>query len=390
MNFQKITDVCDKYINLGDLAGTQTLVYHKGNIVHHENKGFRDLEKKLPIENNSIFRIYSMTKPVTCVAAMMLYDKNKFKLDTPVSEFIPEFKQTEVFVSGTADDFKTQKPEREITMGDLLSHTSGITYDFMYMSVVDELYRKANIQGLNPQQPLAEMAKLIAQQPLLFSPGKHWAYGLSIDIIGRVVEVISGKSLRDYFKQEIFEPLHMLDTDFYVPKEKQDRFAGNYLKEQTLVLCDDPKTGQFSKPPLCDFGGGGLVSTTEDYLKFCVMLLNNGHANGKQFLTSETIKLMTQNHLPTDINHYMLNGPSPFIPDQAGMGLVFGLKLSGSPVSGNVGSYGWGGAAHTSFFIDPKAELIAIFMTQLFPPDYKIEINNDFRTAVYESIDAQK
>ena len=380
-NFKKISDVCDKYINAGDLAGSQTLVYHKGKIVHHENKGFRDLEKKLPIENNTIFRIYSMAKPVTAVAAMMLFDKNKFNLNTPVSEFIPEFKNTEVFLSGTVDNYSTQKPDREITMGDLLTHTSGITYDFMYASVVDELYRKANIQGLNPQQSLEEMVKLIAQQPLLFSPGKHWAYGLSIDVVGRVIEVISGKSLSAYFKQEIFEPLGMVDTDFYVPQNKQDRFAKNYLKEDKLISFDDSHTGQFSKPPVCDFGGGGLVSTTEDYLKFCVMLLNK-----KQLLKSSTVELMTTNRLLPSVNAHML-APSPFVPDNTGMGLVFGIKLPGSPVSGNVGTYGWGGAAHTQFFIDPTAELIGIFMAQLFPPDYKVEMTNEFRTAVYESID---
>lgn len=385
MTFQKITAVCDKYIKLGDLAGTQTLVYQKNKIIHYENNGFCDLEKKLPIEHNTIFRIYSMTKPVTVVAAMMLYDKNKFNLNTPVSEFIPEFKNTKVFVSGTAENYETIKPEREITMGDLLSHTSGITYDFMYVSVVDELYRNANINGLNPQQPLEEMAKIIASMPLLFSPGKHWAYGLSIDIVGRVVEVISGQSLNSYFKKEIFEPLNMLDTDFYVPKEKHDRFAQHYQKDKDLMILDDSHTGQFSKPPICYFGGGGLVSTSEDYLKFCIMLLNKGRMGEKQFLKPSTLELMTTNYLPTSIDNYML-APSPYIPVGVGYGFGFGMTLPEATLSGNVGTYGWGGAAHTSFFIDPKAELIAIFMTQLFPPDYKLEIMDEFRAAVYESV----
>jgi len=385
LNFKKITAVCDKYINAGDLAGTQTLVYQKNKIIHYENQGFRDLEKKLPIENNTVFRIYSMTKPVTAVAAMMLYDQNRFKLNTPVSEFIPEFKHTKVFAGGTAENYETLKPDREITMGDLLSHTSGITYDFMYESVVDELYRNANISGLNPQQPLEEMAKIIARQPLLFSPGKQWAYGLSLDIIGRVVEVISGLSLREYFKQEIFGPLNMVDTDFYVPKEKQNRFAQHYQKDKDLIILDDSHTGQFSKPPICDFGGGGLVSTTEDYLKFCVMLLNKGRVGEKLFLKANTVELMTANYLPTSIDNYML-APSPYIPVGVGYGLGFGMTLSDATLSGSVGTYGWGGAAHTSFFIDPKAELIAIFMTQLFPPDYKLEMMDEFRAAVYESI----
>ena len=175
----------------------------------------------------------------------------------------------------------------------------------MYETVVDELYRKANIVGLNPQQSLAEMVKLIAKQPLLFSPGKHWAYGLSVDVVGRVIEIISGQSLSAYFKQEIFEPLGMVDTDFYVPKEKQNRFAKNYLKEEKLIPCDDSHTGQFCQPPKCDFGGGGLVSTTEDYLKFCVMLLNKGRSSEKQFLKSSTIELMTTSHIPTSIDKYM-------------------------------------------------------------------------------------
>jgi len=383
--FKKVSEFTDSYIKAGDLVGTITLVAQNGTIKHLESKGVMNIEEKQPMHEDAIFRIYSMTKPVTSVAAMMLYERGMFELCTPISTFIPEFKNTKVFVSGTATNYKTTTPEREITMGDLLSHTSGLTYDFMYSSVVDEIYRNANISGLNPQQPLDELVKIVASMPLLYTPGTKWSYSVATDVLGRIIEVISGQSLDSFLQKEIFIPLGMVDTDFYVPKEKQKRLTANYIHDDKLKMFDDPQTGQFSKPPIAYLGGIGLVSTARDYLKFCTMLLNQGLALEKQLLKPETVQLMSTNYLPTDIHTYAYINPGEYIPF-GGFGLGFAVKLPGSNISGNIGTFGWNGAAHTSFFIDLEAKLIGIFLTQMFPPGYKLEMIQEFRTAVYNSI----
>lgn len=383
--FKKVSEFTDSYIKAGDVAGTITLIAEAGIIKHLECKGLMNIEEKQPMHEDALFRIYSMTKPVTSVAAMMLYERGAFELRTPISAFIPEFKDTQVYVSGTATNYKTTRPEREITMGDLLSHTSGMTYDFMYSSVVDEIYRNANISALNPHQSLDEFVKIIASLPLLYSPGTKWSYSVATDIVGRIIEVISGQSLDSFLKKEIFIPLGMVDTDFYVPNEKQKRFTANYIRDDKLTMCDDPETGQFSQPPIAYLGGMGLVSTAQDYLRFCTMLLNQGLVGEKQLLKPETVRLMSTNYLPTDIHTYAYINPGAYIPF-GGFGLGFAVKLPGSNISGTIGTFGWTGAAHTSFFIDPKEKLIGIFLTQLFPPGYKLEMIQEFRTAVYDCI----
>jgi CubicO group peptidase (beta-lactamase class C family) len=390
---QKISEFTDSYIEQGDLAGTVTLIVRQGDVVHLESKGVMNLETRQPMREDTIFRIYSMTKPITSVAAMMLYEQGKFDLNTPISNFIPEFRDTKVFSGGTATNYETVSPHREITMGDLLSHTSGLTYDFMYASHVDEMYRNAKISVFNPQIPLDELVKTIAGMPLLFSPGTKWNYSHSTDILGRIIEVISGQSLDVFLKKEIFDPLDMVDTDFYVPQEKQDRFSANYLRSkntsnETLILYDDPKTGQYSKAPISFLGGSGLVSTVCDYLKFASMLLNKGRSGDKQLLKPETVELMTTNYLPGDIHDFSYCVNEDYILKGTGMGLGFGITLDPDleQIPGNPGTFGWSGAAHTVFFVDPKEELIAIFLTQLFPADYKLEMMAEFRKAVYESI----
>jgi CubicO group peptidase (beta-lactamase class C family) len=397
----RLNDFAQSHIDAGHLPGTTTMVFRRGQLAHFQCHGKRSLETGEPINKDTIFRIYSMTKPITAVAAMILYERGAFDLNTPISHFIPEFKDTQVFAGGTAADYTTVRPDRPIQIKDLLSHTSGLTYDFMYQSPVDELYRNAEITLANKTRTSQEFVKSLAQMPLLFSPGSKWSYSLAKEVLGCIIEIISGKTLDVFFKEEIFDPLGMVDTDFHTPLDKQDRFATNYVHrvgmpeeergkfpDTQLFPCDDPKTGAFSYPPVMCMGGGGLVSTASDYLKFATMLLNKGRVGKEHILSPKTLELMTTNHLPEDIHQFAFATGSDFILPGQGMGLGFGVTTSPirEGIIGSEGAFGWSGAAHTTFFVDPKEELIGIFLTQMFPPDYLLSIWREFRVAVYQSI----
>ncbi len=360
---------------------------------------------------DTLFRIYSMTKPLTSVAMMLLYEQGYFQLDTPVSEFIPEFKNLEVFDGGTIEDFKTIKPKRQMTIVDLLTHTSGLTYDFMNTSPVDALYRKAGIQGSHAEGTLQDLVNKLTKMPLLFSPGTKWNYSLSSEVIAYLIEIISGKKFDEFIKKNITEPLAMFDTDFYVPKNKLDRFSANYThidlipsdqrkqfshymttksnfeEGKKLILIDDPKLGRFSSPRTFHSGGGGLVSTAMDYLKFSQMLLNKGYFNSEQIISPKTLELMTTNHLPTDLANFSVPGFSETSLSGIGFGLGFAVMLDPAKANilGTPGEFGWGGGANTLFFVDPKEKLISILLMQLLPST-AYQIRREFRVAVYQSL----
>jgi CubicO group peptidase (beta-lactamase class C family) len=406
-----INELISSYIESNKIAGAITLVARHNEVAHFECHGKMDLEANKLMREDTIFRMYSMTKSVTSVAMMMLYEQGYFQLDTPVSEFIPEFKNLEVFDSGTVDHFKTVKPERQMTIVDLLCHTSGLTYDFMNASPVDAMYRAAGIQGSHADGTLQDLIIKLAKMPLLFSPGTRWNYSLSSEVVAYLVQTISGERFDKFVKKNIAKPLGMEDTDFYVPKDKQDRFSANYThidlipidqkkqfsqyvttkfdsnKEKKLILIDDPKSGRFSSPRTFYSGGGGLVSTASDYLKFAQMLLNKGHFNKKQILSPKTVKLMTTNHLPTDLANLSIPGFSETSQAGIGFGLGFAIMLDPSKanVLGTPGEFGWGGGANTMFFVDPKEELIGILLMQLLPST-AYEIRREFRVAVYQSL----
>jgi CubicO group peptidase (beta-lactamase class C family) len=389
----------DKYIQNGKLAGIQTLIARRGKVIHFESSGLRDVENNKKIEKDTIFRIYSMTKPITSVALMQLFEKGLFQLADPVSKFLPEFKNPKVFISGSYPHFMTRPADREISIRDLLTHTAGLTYGFHYRTNIDHAYRKVwsgprgdNTDFSFPPLNLENFSQSIASLPLEFSPGDKWNYSVATDICGRLVEVLSGLTLDVYFSKHIFKPLKMKDTGFFVPKNKINRFASCYERtpKEYLKLQDtgDKKSG-YSSSPLHLSGGGGLVSTTQDYYNFCQMLLNGGTFEDKRILSRKTIELMTSNHLPENQDMVTMGSEGSFSEIRykgVGFGLGFGVNidLADTQNSGSVGSYNWGGAASTFFWVDPEEELICILMTQLMPSGY-YPIRMQMQSMVYSA-----
>jgi CubicO group peptidase (beta-lactamase class C family) len=342
------------------------------------------------MREDTIFRIYSMTKPVASVALMTLYEHGHFQLGDPVSKFIPSWREQRVYEGGNLPTFVSRPAERPMTIRDLLTHTSGLTYGFMERTNVDRAYRRLGIGERTGT--LAEMIEQLAGLPLEFSPGTRWNYSVSTDVVGYLVEVISGRRLDAYLREEIFEPLGMTDTGFFVPPEKLERFATNYSRQpdKTLKIEDEPASSPYAKPPTFFSGGGGLVSTAADYLRFCRMLLEGGSLDGARILGRKTIELMTTNHLPGGRDLAELNVGGQFSQiDYVGVGFGLGfsvtLDLARAQVVGSPGEFAWGGAASTAFWIDPAEELVVIFMTQ-FMPSGTFNFRGQLKSIVYPAI----
>ena len=362
-----------RYVETGRLPGVLTLVARQGQVAHLECTGYADVEHQVAVRPDTIFRIYSMTKPVTSVALLSLYEEGQFQLDDPVSRFIPSFAGLRVWEDGTPDKFRTTFPEREMTIRDLLTHTSGLTYGFMLRHPVDAIYRARAVERLD--QTLAEMVDALADVPLLFSPGARWSYGVSTDVVGRLVEVMSGMPLDRFFASRIFGPLGMVDTGFEVPAAAaaDGRLSASYLAtgDDGMMLIDPVATSAYLRPQVLLSGGGGLVSTAADYLRFCRMLLNGGSLDGARLLGRKTVELMTSNHLPTGGDLASMGQPVFSETSYEGIGFGLGVSVvldpSRAQVVGSVGEYAWGGMASTYFWVDPSEDLIAILMTQLVP-----------------------
>lgn len=365
------------------VAGVLTVVARRGKIVYFEAVGQRDIDAMKPMQQDTIFRIYSMTKPVASAAVMMLYDDGKLGLDDAASKYLPEFKGLKVFVKATADGHELEEPRRDMTVRDLLRHTSGLTYGLFGTTPVDQMYQKAGV--LNPKNTLADMTTKLGAIPLLCQPATKWNYSVSVDVLGRIVEVVSGKPLDEFIDQRICRPLEMHDTGFYVPREKLDRFATNYAPKSGggLVPIDAPQTSSYRAPPALLSGGGGLVSTARDYMRFCQMLINEGTLNGKRLLKQETVQMMTRNQLP-DAAVPIAFGPVKL--DGVGFGLGVSVRVGKSifEPAGAIGEYGWGGAASTHFWISPKDELIVIALQQFMP--YSSLLEQTIKPLVYEAI----
>ncbi len=364
------------YVDRGKLAGLSTLVARHGQIVHFESIGQRDRERGLPMERDSIFRIYSMSKPITSVALMMLYEEGHFQLSHEVSRYIPEFKKLRVWAGGTNEAWATKEPARPMTIRDLLTHTSGLTYGFMNQHPVDRMYRRNGIDGsATSQLTLKDMVEKLADIPLLFSPGEHWNYSVSTDVCGYLVEVLSGRPLDEFLQARIFAPLGMVDTGFMVPKDKLDRFTANYEKNartrEVRLVDKSDETSAYAAPKRFLSGGGGLCSTMTDYWRFCQMCLNGGEFEGVRLLSRKTMEFMRANHLPggRTMKEMSLTGFGELAAEGAGFGLGFQVILEPAEAQaiGSVGNFSWGGAASTYFWIDPEEDLIAILMTQLMP-----------------------
>ncbi len=342
-----------EYIDDGKLAGISTLVMKNGKIVQRANFGFADIQNQKSIEDNTIFRIFSMTKPVTAVALMTLYDEGKFQLDDKVSKYIPEFKETKVYTA-EGDSHTLEDQTEEMSIRHLLTHTSGIPYGWDPNSYVDSLYRVSGASGWDAT--IGEKVKIIAGLPLKFQPGTKWHYGLSIDVAGYLVEILSGMPLDQYFKSRLFDPLEMEDTGFYVPEEKHHRLSEVYHidKEGNLKGAEGDFKNAFKKPVTLFSGGGGLVSTMDDYLKFCMMLLNGGELKGVRILEEKTVQMIMADQLPK----------AAYFREGSGHGLAGAVKLDN-------GEYSWAGAASTNFWINPQDEMIVITYTQLMPSNYE-------------------
>ncbi len=380
-----------RYIDAGRFPGTQLLVYRRGKIVHSAVQGFADVERKSPMKDDTIFRIYSMTKPITSVAFMMLFEEGRVALDEPVHKYIPEWKNLGVFQAGTAPAFLTKPPSRPMLIVDLLRHTSGLTYGFQQRTNVDAAYREAKIGEFEKAGTLQSMIEYLAKIPLEFSPGDAWNYSVSTDVIGYLVGKISGKPFEQFLKERIFDPLDMNDTDFFVPAGKAHRFAACYSADGKggMTLQDDPTKSSFLSPPSFISGGGGLCSTAADYLTFCRALLNGGELGGVRLIGPKTLALMTSNHLPggRDLPEIAKSIISEAIYPGIGFGLGFSITMNPAQtlIPGSAGEYAWGGAASTAFWIDPAEELIAIFMTQLLPSS-SYPVRRELRTMVYAGI----
>jgi CubicO group peptidase (beta-lactamase class C family) len=319
---------------------------------------------------------------------MMLFEEGRFRLNDPVSHYIPAFANTPVYVRSGPDGFELAQQERPMTIHDLMVHTSGLSYGFLQEVVpVDEMYQKAGLLNTRDYgRTLAEQVKALAELPLAAQPGSTWRYSFATDVLGYLVECLTDKPLGDFFAEQIFAPLGMVDTAFHVPAEKVERLATVYgpAEEGGLKVVDRADESPFTRPPGFGSGGGGLVSTTMDYYRFCQMMLNGGVLDGNRLLGRKTVELMTMNHLPPALLPMKVSQPMP----GSGFGLGFSVLMDAAAkrLLGSVGSYNWGGAANTTFWIDPKEELVGILMTQ-FMPSGTYPVNEDFHNLVYQAID---
>jgi len=390
---QRIDDFIQaRYIDTGRLPGASVLVARKGHVVHHGVLGLADIERSAPLRADTLYRIYSMTKPLTSVMIMMLVEEGKIALEDPVHRFIPEWKDLGVYDGGHDSTIRTKPTARPMQVVDLLRHTSGLTYGFQERSNVDAHYRKLGIGtfGVKPSS-LEDTIQQLSSVPLEFSPGDRWNYSVATDVLGYLVQVIEGKPFEVVLKERLLGPLQMVDTDFQVPESKASRLAAcyQYAPGKKPVLADDPTRSSYLKAPLFVSGGGGLVSTSADYLKFCTMLLNGGKANGVQFISPKTLALMTSNHLPgnKDLTEMSVSLFSEANNAGTGFGLGFAVLMDPAKALSNssAGEYFWGGAASTAFWIDPKEDMAVIFMTQLLPSS-AYPIRRELRTLVYSAI----
>ncbi len=379
-----------RYIEPEKIAGALTLVARKGEVAYLSALGQMDIERNKPMTEDTIFRIYSMSKPITSVALMMLYEHGHFQLDDPVYKYIPEWRNLQVYQLGNHPRWVTTPCERPMTIHDLFCHMSGLTYGFMERTNVDRAYRRLGV-GREDSKDLRAMIETLAGLPLEFSPGTRWNYSVSTDVLGYLIELISGIPLDEYFRTQIFEPLGMVDTGFTVPADQVDRFAANYTRgrDKKPRLEDDPATSLYTKPTTFFSGGGGLVSTAADYLRFCRMLLNQGELDGHRILGRKTLELMTSNHLPEgrDLTEVATGAFSETTYEGVGFGLGFSVQLdcAKSQIVGSPGEYAWGGAASTAFWIDPREDLIAIFMTQLMPSG-TFNFRGQLKSIIYPAI----
>jgi CubicO group peptidase (beta-lactamase class C family) len=382
--------IARNYVETGAIPGALTMVWRKGELVWRGASGMIDLGRGLPVREDSIFRLYSMTKPITAVALLMLMEEGRIALDDPVSRYIPGFANLGLYAGGILGAFLSAPNIKPMKVVDLLRHTSGLTYGFLNRTNLDAAYRKLKIAEADQEGGLAGMIAALEKLPLEFAPGEMWNYSVGLDVAGWLVEKISGQRFSDFLRTRILTPLQMHDTDFQVPASKRDRLATcYYVRDGKLLVFDDAQNSTYAQPPQLESGGGGLAGTAKDYMRFCRMLLNGGELEGARLLSPKTVALMTMNHLPggrTMTEMMPVTGAfneSGYAGVGYGLGVAVTENVAATGIPGTAGEYSWGGAAGTYFFNDPKEDLAVVLMTQvLFAPD-RIKIRRDLRSMVY-------
>ncbi|MGD0881132.1 MAG: serine hydrolase domain-containing protein [Acidimicrobiales bacterium] len=379
------------YVDDGRLTGWLLAVARQGQVAHLSSYGMRDREAAAPVETDTVWRLASMSKPVTSVAAMMLYEEGAFELKDPISRWIPGFDDMQVFRSGSSIRPELGPATEPIRVWHLLTHTSGLTYGFQYAHPVDAMYRAAGFEWGNPAGvDLAGCCELWAAQPLLFEPGTEWNYGVSTDVLGRLIEVVSGQSLDSFLRERIFEPLGMVDTGFDTA-DAVERLAAPYVVNPAgadsppVRLPGDPLVS----PPEMLSGGGGLVGTAADYLRLSEMLRRGGELDGTRLLSSRTVSYMTTNHLPGGVDLEEFGRPLFAETTFDGVGFGLGVSVVTDPQAGkvltSVGEYGWGGAFSTSWWVAPGEDLSVLFFTQLLPSN-ALPIRSQLKQLVYQAL----
>ena len=381
-------------VDPGRVAGCQIAIARHGHVAYARSFGLMDLVRGRPVREDTVWRIYSMTKPITSVALMTLYEQGRFQLDEPVARYVPSWSGHRVWASGAGDDMVTEAPRRLVTFRDLLRHTAGLTYGGLLGPdadlPVDAAYRELGIRASDATDGMAGFLDKLARVPLAFQPGTAWLYSLATDACGALVEVISGRPFADVLRDEIFEPLGMADTGFHVAPDRLERLAASYraVDHGALELLDDPPTSPYAAPRPFKSGGAGLVSTTADYLRFCEMLRRGGELDGRRVLGPRTLEMMHMNHLPNGLDLAQAAFSADVVEVQAGVGfgLGFAVNLGQVPSGGpGAGAYSWGGAASTLFWVDPREDLSVVFMTQLSPSGV-IDFRGPLRNLVYAAI----
>ncbi|MCK9485965.1 MAG: beta-lactamase family protein [Dehalococcoidia bacterium] len=387
----RIDGWAQRYVDEGRISGGQVAIVRGGEPVLHRTYGLRDLERGTPTTEDTVYRIYSMTKPITSVALMMLWEDGLFQLDHPVGRLIPGWEDLQVRVGGSHPDFETRPPARPMQIRDLLTHQAGLSYGFVPTAPIDAAYHALGVSGLDAHNgTLADMMAAVAKAPLEYDPGTQWKYSIATDVCGYLVEHFSGQPLDRFFRERIFEPLGMTDTGFHVTEEQRPQFASHYRRRSTreLAVSDDGQESPYLKPATRFSGGGGLVSTTGDYVRFCQMLLEGGTLDGERILAPSTIDLMTQNHLPNNAAMDELSGEGYAQVSRAGVGFGLGVAVhidqQRSLQSQSLGAYYWGGAASTHFWVDPAEDLAVVWMTQI--PSGTYDFPRQLSSLVYSSL----
>ena len=384
----RISPIMEQFVKDNQMPGIMTLVQRKGKVVHLGKYGMMDIEAGKPMQEDALFRIYSMTKPIVCVALMMLYEEGHFSLNDPVSKFIPAFSKTKVYAGSTPLGPTLVDQDPVITLHHLLTHTAGLSYGWFFDSPVEDLYREILPNIFLRNQTLEEVVDQIAKLPLVFQPGTQWRYSFATDVLGHVVQVVADMPLAEFLEKRIFRPLGMTDTAFHVTAEKHDRLAQIYGSEKlydpvALKPNDVGLIGDVTVPTKCPSSGAGLVSTLRDYLSFCNCLINNGRYEGGHLLSRKTLAWMTSDHIPAQLKPLKLGLWT--LDHGVGLGFRVTTSLGEARALTSTGEYGWAGAAQTYFWIDPAEEFIGLMMTQYMPIE-PYPAQERFKILAYQAI----